>query len=131
MHYRLRSIGVGALVAAVVFALGYSFDLLVVRDSHWVAADALALGALVGLLVFGYEQRRARSIAARVRMIRDMNRYIRNELQLIVSATPENGSRARAIGQCVDHIDWALRELLPGKTLLSDESRVSQLDRPA
>ena len=131
MHYRLRSIGVGALVAAVVSALGYSFDLLVMRDSHWIVADALALGTLIGLLVFGYEQRRARSIADRVRIIRDMNRYIRNELQVIVSAAPEHGVRAQTIGRCVDHIDWALRELLPGKSHLSDETSPTKLDRPA
>ena|SRR5579884_1674472 len=129
MTPRLRSIGVGALVAAVVFALGYAFDLLVMRDSNWVVADALALGALIGLLIFGYEERRARSMADRVRIIRDMNRYIRNELQVIVSVTPEHGPRAQAIGQCVDHIDWALRELLPGKSHLSQET--TKLDRPA
>lgn len=122
MAPRLRTFGVGALVAAVVFALGYCFDLLVLRDPNWVAADAFALGAITGLIVFAYEHRRARSIAERIRIIRDMNHYIRNELQVIVYATPEHGARATAIGHCVDHIDWALRELLPGKTHLSESS---------
>jgi hypothetical protein len=59
-----------------------------------------------------------------------MNRYIRNELQVIVSVTPEHGARAETIGQCVDHIDWALRELLPGKSHLSGDE-TTKLDRPA
>jgi hypothetical protein len=134
MTPRLRSVGVGALVAAVVFALGYCFDLLALRDPNWVVADAFALGAIIGLIVFAYEHRRARSMAERIRIIRDMNRYIRNELQVIVSATPEHGARAVAIGHCVDHIDWALRELLPGKTHLSESSapqHITELDRSA
>lgn len=125
MAPRLRSFGLGALLAALVFALGYVFDLLVVRDPHWVIGDALALGTLIGLVVFGYEERRARMVAEQIRIIRDMNRYIRNELQVIVSATPENGTRASAIGQCVDHIDWALREILPGKVHLPEPPEAS------
>jgi hypothetical protein len=134
MAPRLRSYGVGAFVAAVVFVLGYGFDLLVLRDPKWILADTLALAVVVGLLVSGYEHRRASWVAEQIRIIRDMNCYIRNELQVIVSVTPENGSRALTITDCVDHIDWALRELLPGKAHLGDENSVQEvgkLDRSA
>ena len=97
MAPRLRTFGVGALVAAAVFALGYCFDLLVVRYPGWIVGDALALGTLVGLLVFGYEYRRSRAIAEKIRIIRDMNCYMRNELQVIVAATPEHGTRAETV----------------------------------
>jgi hypothetical protein len=136
MAPRLRSTGFGGLIAAVVFALGYAFNLLALNNRHWVLADALALGALIGLIVFGYEERRARLMAEKVRVIRDMNRFIRNELQVIVSATPESGSSARTIGSCVDNIDWALRELLPGKVHVLEEAasahgQPEKIDRPA
>ena len=129
---RLRSFGVGALVAAVVFAVGYCFDLLVVRDPQWMVADALALGTLLGLVVLAYERRRDRVLTEKLRIIKDMNSYIRNELQVIISAAPEVGQRATAIAQSVDHIDWALRELLPGKTRLAEPpTPLDTLDRPA
>ncbi len=134
MAPRIRSMGFGALMAAVVFALGYAFNMLAVHDRLWFVGDAFALAALIGLVVFAYEERRARNVAEKVRIIRDMNRFVRNELQVIVSATPETGASARTIVHCVDNIDWALRELLPGKVRKLEEAPrpgPRKLDRPA
>ncbi len=134
MARQLRSVGFGGLVAAVVFVVGYAFNMLADHTRFWLLGDALALGALIGLVVFAYEERRARSMAEKVRIIRDMNRFVRNELQVIVAATPQTGASARTIVDCVDNIDWALRELLPGRVRGLEEAprpRLRKLDRSA
>jgi hypothetical protein len=65
--------------------------------------------------VFLYEKERGRILSERLRVIRDMNAFVRNELQVLYACLdhPEK-ARVPTIERSVERIDWALRELLPG-----------------
>ena len=98
-----------------VFGLGYAADLLTVRHPSWMFLDDLILGIIAALIVFRYERERSRFLSEKVRVIREMNAFVRNELQLLyVSLTSSEKARVHAVERGVERIDWALRELLPG-----------------
>ena len=56
-------------------------------------------------------------------MIREMN-FVRNELQILYASQehPHN-TRVNTIERGVERIDWALRELLPGREMASKEKQ--------
>lgn len=111
------------LTAAVAFILvlfaGYGADLVLFRHPAWMLMDDLILAAGAALVVFHYEKERGRFLAEKLRVIREMNAFVRNELQ-ILNASVEHPERTRVstIENSVERIDWALRELLPGKERL-------------
>lgn len=80
--------------------------------------DDLLGGILTGTLVFLYERRRLRLLTERLQVIVLMNHHIRNALQPIVGVAYESEriAHSKLIEECVGHIDWALREILPGKS---------------
>ena len=51
---------------------------------------------------------------------------VRNELQIIdiVAESEKDNDRMGMLQQCVNHIDWALRELLPAKSVLEETKPV-------
>jgi hypothetical protein len=81
-------------------------------------ADDATLAIAVAIVVFYYEKERARILSERLRVIRDMNAFVRNELQILYASLehPEK-TRVTTIEGSVERIDWALRELLPGGQL--------------
>ena len=111
-----------------VFLVGYFSDVVLIRHPGWLLADDLILAAIAGLLVYVYERERSRLLAEKLRVIRDMNSFVRNELQ-IVYASLENPREPRVheIEKSVQRIDWALRELLPGTQIL-DGATDGELD---
>lgn len=115
MSPRACSIRAAVVIGGLVFLLGYGVDRLALLNPEWILIDAFGLWVVVGLIVFFYEERRRRLLDERLRIIREMNSYIRNELQVIVASASAGGASSTTIGRCVDHIEWALRELLPGK----------------
>ena len=82
--------------------------------------DDVILALAAGVMVFQYERERTRFLSEKLRVIREMNAFVRNELQ-ILNASVEHLDRARVstIESSVARIDWALRELLPGKETLA------------
>lgn len=95
--------------------LGYGADVVLVRHPTWIFIDDLILAALAGLVVYQYERERSRLLAEKLRVIREMNAYVRNELQILYASLEHlDAGRVRAIENSVERIDWALRELLPG-----------------
>ncbi len=122
-----------------VFLVGYFSDMVLIRHPGWLLADDLILAAIAGLLVYVYERERSRLLAEKLRVIRDMNSFVRNELQ-IVYASLENPREPRVheIEKSVQRIDWALRELLPGTQMLDgatdgelDTDSHDKIERPA
>lgn len=107
-----------------VFLVGYLSDLILIRHPGWLLVDDLILAVIAGLLVYIYERERSRLLGEKLRVIRDMNSFVRNELQ-IVYASLENprGPHVDKIEKSVERIDWALRELLPGTQVLEDAAR--------
>jgi len=107
------------LVASITFfavlLFGYGADVVLVRHPTWIFIDDVILAVLAALVVYQYERERSRLLAEKLRVIREMNAYVRNELQILYASLEHlDASRVRTIEHSVAHIDWALRELLPG-----------------
>ena len=85
--------------------------------------DDVILALAAGVVVFQYERERTRFLSEKLRVIREMNAFVRNELQ-ILNASAEHLDRPRVstIESSVARIDWALRELLPGKETLPKQA---------
>lgn len=113
-------------VAVLVMFFGYMSDRYAARHHISFGWDDAVLGVLVGVFVLVHEERRTRAMRCRLRMIRDMNCYVRNELQIIdiLAAGDANADRMGMLQNCVEHIDWALRELLPGKAVLEESKPI-------
>ncbi len=103
-----------------VFLVGYFSDVVLIHHPRWLLADDLILAAIAGCLVYLYERERSRLLAEKLRVIRDMNSFVRNELQIVYAslANPRE-PRVHEIEKSVQRIDWALRELLPGTQILN------------
>jgi hypothetical protein len=104
-----------ALAFVVVLITGYTSDVFLKSHPEWMIADDLILAIAVSVVVFLYEKERGRILSERLRVIRDMNAFVRNELQVLYACLdhPEK-ARVPTIERSVERIDWALRELLPG-----------------
>lgn len=100
---------------------------------HQVIWDDVISGGFVGLLLVvllvasnrvKYEQRK------RLRLIAEMNHHVRNALQIIYSsaASCPDTRHLDQIRSSVDRIDWALREILPGRVRISE---TAEADRTA
>ena len=100
---------------SLVLIVGYGADLVLVQHPTWMVADDLIIALGAAAVVFYYERERSRILAERLRVIRDMNSFVRNELQILYACleNPEK-TRVSTMERSVERIDWALRELLPG-----------------
>jgi hypothetical protein len=77
-------------------------------------------GAIVaGLLVYRNEYARSRYLNEKLKTIEMMNHHVRNALQVIVDSVYVYGhaQQVEEIQQSIKRIDWALREILPGRIL--------------
>jgi len=117
----LRSFSAGL----VFFLMGALFDL--VLQHHGLGSPAiwwgdLLAGILAGLLVLFYEMRRNRELTRRLEVIRLMNHHVRNSLQVISYASSEDRAvQVDKVRKAIERIDWALREVLPGRGSLKEE----------
>jgi hypothetical protein len=104
------------LAFSLVLIVGYGADLFLVQHPTWMFADDLIIALGAAAVVFYYERERSRILAERLRVIRDMNSFVRNELQILYACldNPEK-TRVSTIERSVERIDWALRALLPGQ----------------
>lgn len=86
--------------------------------------SAMVVGLLAGGLLYVADQRRQFALL-RMQVIAEMNHHTRNALAAISLTTDslQNQQAIRVIFDSVEHIDWALREILPRSTPLRDEDR--------
>jgi len=117
------------LAFVLVLIIGYGSDVFLKTHPEWMIADDVMLAVAVGVVVFLYEKERGRILSERLRVIRDMNAFVRNELQVLYACL-DNPEKARVptIERSVERIDWALRELLPGGQV-QPGSPVEEIDR--
>ena len=118
-------------VGGIVFLVSELMHYLIVPDlgrhSERMVAEGLS-GLFVGLLA---AQLFSRSIEGRVRVtarlqvIEAMNHHIRNALDVISLSTYtiDDKQSVAAISEAVDRIEWALREVLPRDSPLSEAER--------
>src|ERR1700677_2171658 len=81
-------------------------------------ADYFTGGIIAASIFYLYECRARRQIREQLRLVDLMNHHIRNALQplIFVPFQPEAAVQKQLVEECVGHIDWALREILPGKS---------------
>ena len=118
-----QNLWTASLAFVVVLLVGYGADLFLFRHPAWMLIDDVILALAAAVVVFQYERERNRFLSEKLRVIREMNAFVRNELQ-ILNASVEHLDRARVstIESSVARIDWALRALLPGKEMLSKQA---------
>jgi hypothetical protein len=77
-------------------------------------------GAIIAsLLVYRYEHTRSKYLTEKLKTIELMNHHVRNALQVIVDSVYLHGHKQQLaeIQNSVKRINWALREILPGRIL--------------
>ena len=81
--------------------------------------DDFCGGVIAGLLMYRYERGRWKYLNERLKIIELMNHHVRNALQTIVSSAYAHGhdQQLDEIRTSVKRIEWALREILPGRVL--------------
>src|SRR5262245_2328878 len=114
------------LIGALAFGLGWFLDRLLQTygvDRFNALVDNLAGSVIVGLLVLYYEERRRRGLMERLQTIALMNHHVRNALQAITYSpySPDRDQQLQIVSESIQRIDWALKEILPGKP--GDETR--------
>ena len=107
----------GLLIAADQLSMRYGLE-----GSQRILDDLLG-GLIACTMFYLYERDRRRRFRDNLHMIDLMNHHIRNALQplMLVTYKFEAKTEVKLVEECVRRIDWALREVLPGK---SDEQFV-------
>jgi hypothetical protein len=86
----------------------------------WQRALDDVCGALIAaFFVYRYEYIRSKHLREKLKTIELMNHHVRNALQVIVDSVYVHGHarQLEEIENSVKRINWALREILPGKVL--------------
>jgi hypothetical protein len=110
-----QSFFLAALASLFILIVSFVTDVVSLRYPSWKITDDLILAVVAAIVVYRYEKERSRFFSERLRVIREMNAFVRNELQLLYAALAgSEKSRVQAVERGVERIDWALRELLPG-----------------
>ena len=118
----------GLLIATDQLSIRYGLE-------GWLRiVDDLLGGLIAGSIFYLYERHRLRRLRQRLHVIDLMNHHIRNALQPLMFMTYEHRTQMRTVEGCVRRIDWALREVLPGKSeerfLMHDDQFVRE-DAPS
>lgn len=119
---KLRLVASG--VGGVVFGGAMLFDWFLERRGRPPTQITMISNGVMGFIAGWFVMRtmdqvceRRENVAARLKTIADMNHHIRNALQSIqLSAYSTQDQQAiRQISAAVERIQWALREVLPGR----------------
>jgi hypothetical protein len=80
----------------------------------WNAVAGFAAGWMAMKMIEGARERR-KNIAQRLKMIGDLNHHVRNALQSIQLSAYSTQDQAiiASVGDSVQRIEWALREIVP------------------
>jgi hypothetical protein len=103
------------LFLIIVYELSMYYGL---RASERVLDDICG-AIIVGLLVYRHESARSKYLSEKLKTIEMMNHHVRNALEVIVDSAYLHGhqEQLKQIQDSARRIDWALREILPGRVL--------------
>jgi hypothetical protein len=94
--------------------------------------DDFCGGIIAGLLIYRYEHSRSIYLNVKLKTIELMNHHVRNALNVIVASVYVHGheKQLNEIQISVNRIDWALREVLPGRALNDYSETAAEKDPP-
>jgi hypothetical protein len=104
------------LLVAVLLTIADQLSLNLRLDGWQRLLDDLVGGLVAGSIFYLHEYRRLRRLQKQLLVIDLMNHHIRNALQPIMFVAYQDRPRMKLIQGCVNRIDWALREVLTGKS---------------
>jgi hypothetical protein len=113
----------GLLVAILLIISDELSSHFAFGQSQRIVDDILG-GVIAGFLVFAYARSRFRFLSERLNMIGLMNHHVRNALQVIRDVRQlelKDPTLTAVVEDAVNRIDWALREVLPGRITNHDE----------
>ena len=124
---RSRRISFPPAISAVIFGLVVVTFLFLTDQlsKHYGLSEPQRIfddfcgGIIAGMLIYRYQYRRSKYLNEKLKTIELMNHHVRNALQTIVSSAYAHG-HARQLDEIrtsVNRIEWALREILPGRVL--------------
>jgi len=89
------------------------------------AIDDMLIGLLAGVVVFIYERHQHKVVLEKMRVIAEMNHHVRNALQPIIYSPylKEQAEQVKIIQEGTRRIEWALREVLPGESMVPPKSK--------
>jgi hypothetical protein len=127
-----------AIFGSVVVIFLFAIDQL---SKHYGLSESLQIfddfcgGIIAGLLIYRYERGRSKYLNERLKTIELMNHHVRNALNVIVASVYVHGhdKELNELQISVNRIEWALREVLPGRVLDDyDEHRPEEktIERP-
>ncbi len=121
----------GLLVALAVGVLTFFSDVVLLSVTYsmtLLVVDSILLGAMAGAVAWMYEQRHKRITAAKLETVAQMNHLVRNDLEIIQYSAyaTQNPEHIQRINDCLRHIEWALREVLPGNPQKPDHPPLVQ-----
>jgi hypothetical protein len=129
---------IAAALALLIFSVGAWMDWLVLDrmlSYRAMLASDVAVAVLAGLLLFKVladARRHHRETLRQMETIAEMNHHIRNALQVIAYhnvSHPSSGQAVEQVGEAVERIEWALREVLPERRLGESEAEPHQPER--
>src|SRR5438874_11616694 len=111
-----RSAMYGALVLLFLVLTDQLSAYYGLAESQRILDDSCG-GLIAGLLIYRLEYNRAKYFNEKLKTIELMNHHVRNALQVIVDSAYLHGhaQQLAEIQNSVKRIDWALREILPGR----------------
>jgi hypothetical protein len=114
----LRATMYGALVLLFLVFTDQLSAYYGLAESQRILDDSCG-GIIAGLLIYRIEYNRAKYLTEKLKTIEMMNHHVRNALQVIVDSVYLHGhsEQLAEIQNSVKRIDWALREILPGRSL--------------
>ena len=134
----LEFASIAAALALLIFSVGAWMDWLVLDrmvSYRAMLASDVAVAVLAGLLLFKVLQdarRHHREVLRQMETIAEMNHHIRNALQVIAYHNVRHPSSDQAmehVGEAVERIEWALREVLPERRLEEEDELPHEPER--
>jgi hypothetical protein len=118
LHPGIRAVVYGLAVLLLLFTIDQLSIYFGLRESERVLDD-IGGAFVTGLLVYRHESVRLKFLTEKLKTIEMMNHHVRNALQVIVDSAYIHGhaEQLEQIRDSVGRIDWALREILPGRVL--------------
>ena len=118
LHPMLAAV-IGGLLIFALLVVTYELETrFILTESHRVLDD-LCGAIIAAFIIYRYERRRAKYLNEGLKTVELMNHHVRNALQIIVGLAAVRGDSEQLIKMrsSVNRIDWALREILPGRVV--------------